>query len=523
MGENEVEYLSNSKGNRTIYWIFIGIGIIGTLSGIGFLWKRKNDEEEERKNELERKEEEEKEIQLQILKRNELIKQQERDAKNLIKFNEFLRDQYGENESESKDSNTDVESDYPFDKRDTRDSIEYTIDNQGNITIKGGTIYKLIEKLTDEHGKGVVITGGFLLTYRSFTTPLELLQLLIKRYHTPVESNQDYRKHIRLRVWHVLKYWIENFFFDFEEEKQLLDQLVSFVNEEMVKDMGKTGVALSTLLEKKMTGKVDGKQVLLSNPPPPLLPSTTGKISLLDIHPQEIARQMTLIEYKLFEQIQPKECLDQSWNKDGNRRAPNIVALINRFNLTSRWITCEIVSEVDNSRRAQLITHFIAISNECRKLQNFNSMMGILSGLMGGPVSRLKNTWSNVPPEIVKMFEEEYSNLFSKNFKLMRDAVKQSNPPCLPYFGTYLADLTFIEDGNSNTIANGKLINFEKRLMISKVISELRIYQQRRFALCEVPSIRDFIEDSLQGKNVKFLTEDECHQQSLAREPRMKS
>ena len=64
---------------------------------------------------------------------------------------------------------------------------------------------------------------------------------------------------------------------------------------------------------------------------------------------------------------------------------------------------------------------------------------------MSSPVGRLKKTWAVnnfnfaylyfklVPTEISSKFESEYMELFSRNYKALRDAVKQSTPPCLPY------------------------------------------------------------------------------------------
>jgi len=255
-------------------------------------------------------------------------------------------------------------------------------------------------------------------------------------------------------------------------------------------------------------------------PPIPYVPHFEGELTLLNIAPVELARQLTLSESAIFSRIQPSECLDQNWSKNGGTKAPRIVALIDRFNLCSRWVTSEIVTEMDVNKRALLITHFIRSANECRLLQNFNSMMGLVSGLLGSSVSRLQRSWDKVPADLKNIFDMQFSHMFDRNFKIMRDAVKQSNPPCLPYIGIYLADLTFIEDGNVNTVANGKLINFEKRLMMARVIGELRVYQQKSYRLEPVSVIQDFVENTLSGKRITMLSDKEAHTQSLLREPR---
>lgn len=117
-----------------------------------------------------------------------------------------------------------------------------------------------------------------------------------------------------------------------------------------------------------------------------------------------------------------------------------------------KWVVSEIVKESDVTKRGKLIEHFLAIAHRCRELNNFNSMMGILilyplsqfqgifAGLTSSSISRLKKTWELVPQDEVSRFEQECNILFSKNYKLLRDAVKQSVPPSV-CFCSYLFDI----------------------------------------------------------------------------------
>jgi len=157
-------------------------------------------------------------------------------------------------EDEPMDSTNYETLNYPFyDFHDTPMTIKYGVDSDGNKIIKSATKYKLIEKLTEETGYGASrYLHSFLLTYRSFLTPRNLLELLVKRYsvpdpegsigvgHDPDQNpHMTYRKHIQLRVWYVLKIWTEQHFYDFEDDPELIKYYKEFLDTTMTHDMNK--------------------------------------------------------------------------------------------------------------------------------------------------------------------------------------------------------------------------------------------------------------------------------------------
>ena len=62
--------------------------------------------------------------------------------------------------------------------------------------------------------------------------------------------------------------------------------------------------------------------------------------------------------------------------------------------------------------------------------------------------------------------------------------------------GVYLADLTFIDDGNPDRIDG--LINFSKRRLDYSVIANIQLYQQKPFRFRELPQVREMYELSLE-------------------------
>jgi hypothetical protein len=112
------------------------------------------------------------------------------------------------------------------------------------------------------------------------------------------------------RVWFVLKSWTEHHFNDFEEDEELLAAYIDWVTNTLKKDMEKLAIQLLNIVDKqtKKTGKADRK-LLAAQCPTSILPFVSGELTLTDISPLEFSRQLTLIEYSLYNEIQPKGML----------------------------------------------------------------------------------------------------------------------------------------------------------------------------------------------------------------------
>lgn len=61
-------------------------------------------------------------------------------------------------------------------------------------------------------------------------------------------------------------------------------------------------------------------------------------------------------------------------------------------------------------------------------------------------------------------------------FRAMREALHRCDPPCIPYLGMYLTDLSFIEEGTPDFTPD-RLLNFSKMRMVSDNIIQLTTLQ----------------------------------------------
>ncbi|KAJ5074064.1 ras guanine nucleotide exchange factor i-related [Anaeramoeba ignava] len=345
---------------------------------------------------------------------------------------------------------------------------------------------------------------------------------LIERYHVPKlksTTEEEYttkKKAIQLRVINVLKLWIESHFSDFNP--RLIHDISLFVDNTLVKDKY---ISLAKHLRNAIANKIDGKNTdgLATNlemPPEPKVPKNifSPKMTFFDIDEEEIARQMTLAEFSIFSTIQSKELLNQAWNKPKlKHRAPNVLRMIYRFNDIALQVATAIILPTKVRDRSRTLAKFIRVAEHLKALNNYNTLMALIAGINSTPVHRLKQTWTEIPYRSYEIFNG-LLDLMSSNssYKNYRTSLRNSVPPCIPYLGIYLTDLTFTEDGSPDFIDN--LINFSKRRLICDYILEIQQLQQLGYNLQPVLQIQNFLE--------KFpkLSEEELYKKSLEVEPR---
>ncbi|XP_011372709.1 ras-specific guanine nucleotide-releasing factor 1 [Pteropus vampyrus] len=100
-------------------------------------------------------------------------------------------------------------------------------------------------------------------------------------------------------------------------------------------------------------------------------------------------------------------------------------------------------------------------------------------------------------------------------FKNLREALKNCDPPCVPYLGMYLTDLAFIEEGTPNYTEDG-LVNFSKMRMISHIIREIRQFQQTAYKIEHQAKVTQYLLDQS-----SVMDEESLYESSLRIEPKL--
>ena len=120
---------------------------------------------------------------------------------------------------------------------DEASTIEYTDNDPSNLTY--ATIFKLIQRLSLPESLDALLRSVFLLTYRSFVTPKELMELFICRaFGTPpptdTEAYENWSKKqlaIQNRILIVVGTWVAEYFpSDFATSDEALYLLAHFTH-----------------------------------------------------------------------------------------------------------------------------------------------------------------------------------------------------------------------------------------------------------------------------------------------------
>jgi son of sevenless-like protein len=250
--------------------------------------------------------------------------------------------------------------------------------------LRGGTLPALVEQLTRHDKLDSTFNNTFLLTYRSFTSASELFDMLVGRFTIQPPSglaNMDLQmwverkqKLIRLRVVNILKSWFDNYWMEPQDEnsKRLIRRVFAFAKDSVATANTPGAQPLMAVLEQRLLGQETNAKRLVKTSnttiPPPILPKNMKKLKFLDIDVTEFARQLTIIESRLYGKIKPSECLNKTWQKkvdDSSEVAVNVKSLILHSNQLTNWVAHLILTQSDVKKRVAVIKHFVSIADVC--------------------------------------------------------------------------------------------------------------------------------------------------------------
>ncbi|XP_072228663.1 rap guanine nucleotide exchange factor 1b isoform X3 [Leuresthes tenuis] len=385
------------------------------------------------------------------------------------------------------DEEEDVDELSLIDHKEIMSRITLKQENDDGPDVRAGSGDILLVHATETDRKDLVLyCEAFLTTYRTFITPEDLIKKLHHRYTTFCHSPDTFKKRVSKNTFFVLVRVVDELCL-VELTEDILKQLM-----ELVFTLVCSGeLSLARVLRKNILDKVEQKKLLrYTNSLKPLAARGVSARpgTLHDFRSHEIADQLTLLDAELFYKIEIPEVL--LWAKEQNEeKSPNLTQFTEHFNNMSYWVRSLIIQQEKAQDREKLLLKFIKIMKHLRKLNNFNSYLAILSALDSAPIRRLE--WQKQTSEGL----EEYCTLIdsSSSFRAYRAALAEVEPPCIPYLGLILQDLTFVHLGNPDLI-DGK-VNFSKRWQQFNILDSMRRFQQVHYELKRNEDIISFFND----------------------------
>ncbi|XP_045416995.1 ras-specific guanine nucleotide-releasing factor 1 isoform X2 [Lemur catta] len=319
------------------------------------------------------------------------------------------------------------------------------------------------------------------------------------------------------RVLNVLRHWVSKHAQDFETNDELKCKVIGFLEEvmhdpELLTQERKAAANIIRTLTQEDPGD---NQITLEE----IVQMADGvKAEPFESHSAlEIAEQLTLLDHLVFKKIPYEEFFGQGWMKlEKNERTPYIMKTTKHFNDISNLIASEIVRNEDIGARVSAIEKWVAVADICRCLHNYNAVLEITSSMNRSAIFRLKKTWLKVSKQTKALIDKLQKLVSSEGrFKNLREALKNCDPPCVPYLGMYLTDLAFIEEGTPNYTEDG-LVNFSKMRMISHIIREIRQFQQTAYKIEHQAKVTQYLLDQS-----SVMDEESLYESSLRIEPKL--
>lgn len=406
---------------------------------------------------------------------------------------------------------------------------ELMFNKEGQVT--GGSLPALVERLTThESTPDALFVSTFFLTFRLFCTPNKLAETLIDRFEYVADS-PHMAGPVRLRVYNVFKQWLESHWRD-ETDCVAIPTIQPFAETKLATALPSASKRLldlirrvsssdSTLVPRMVSsiGKANpsvSHYVPVDTPlPAPVLNKSQAQAllawkaggnspTIMDFEPLEVARQLTMKQMSVFCSIVPEELLGSQWMKKGGTGSPNVKTLTALSTELSNLVADTILHHNEVKKRAAVIKQWIKIAHQCYELKNFDALMAIICSLNSSTITRLRRTWDVVSPkrrELLKTLQAVVEP--AQNHKALRARLSEQVPPCLPFQGMFLTDLTFVDIGNPATKqlqdADGRdmtVVNFDKHTRTAKIIGEMQRFQIP-YRLTELPDLQDWLQSEM--------------------------
>ncbi|CAE6464240.1 unnamed protein product [Rhizoctonia solani] len=426
--------------------------------------------------------------------------------------------------------------------------------------LMGATLDVLVEKMTShDRTPDPKFAATFFLSFRLFTTPIELVQVLHKRWdmRPPVEtfSQEEYETWcrarldpVRWRVYNFIKAWLDLHWQPAVDSVALapLQEFVSATASNMhpptvqrVVDLltqrqPESGSQLATSRHMDRARSAERTRAKSGAAPTPVMSKSLftllksgayGSVNVVDFDPLELARQFTILESHLYCKILPEEILDVGLPSSVGERGNSIRAMSTLSTAITGWVTEIILDEQDTKKRTGLLKLFIKVADHCDDLNNFGTLRSILAALDSSTISRLSKTWMGLSAKNKARLENlRKLTDHTRNHYEYRARLRNVRGQAVPFLGLYLTDVTFCREGNPDKRVSPydptrTLLNFDKYRRLAAIAEDVQRFQTP-YNLIEIPEVQKYLDYAFERVKKSGNDLHDLYRRSLLVEPR---
>eukprot|EP01125_Pyxidicula_operculata_P010461 TRINITY_DN3439_c0_g1_i2.p1 TRINITY_DN3439_c0_g1~~TRINITY_DN3439_c0_g1_i2.p1 ORF type:complete len:1102 (+),score=270.77 TRINITY_DN3439_c0_g1_i2:21-3326(+) len=419
-------------------------------------------------------------------------------------------------------------------KRGDREALMYDVDPTTNmIILQKSSLSSLLQLITTPTDSSLhyifdyfTFLKEFLLTYRTYTSRSELFSALYRSFFS-----ENATASLKQSIIVIIRQWIELGYGEDFASKSFSEKFREFCDRlQRDEKFGSLYKELLTYPSKVARFKPQMKQ---TNPPESLLEPERGLLTsssskkifefstesitkdivdswsphekldnLLDFHPLEVARQITLMFEKKLSVIKYRECLKQAWTKKNKEvAAPNLVNMLDFVNHLSGWVIFEILKLPLSDLRTNTIRLFIEVARRLRELNNFFGLFTIIATLHNSSIQKLKSSWKALDRQSKQTFED-LTFLISneskyKNYYRALNSIPLTDP-AIPIISITLGDIAKLNEVVDDEVDDpAGWINWNKMRTLAKLVWEFKPQIIRPpYCLYPVKAIQNFIERS---------------------------
>jgi len=198
------------------------------------------------------------------------------------------------------------------------------------------------------------------------------------------------------------------------------------------------------------------------------------EISLLDIHPAIIAKQLTLLDARIFQTLPIDAALGNGMDPPRDFGQENA----DLYKFVATVVQFEVLAPRELSDRIRALNHWLSVAQELEKLYSYNMLKSISDAMNSSGVHKAKGLreglGQNRDFELRKLSERTG---VKQNYKLLHEAMESvdlDGKAVLPALSVYLNDLAILSSRRENDVNRA-----QKAVEAEQIVVRLRIYQKR--------------------------------------------